>query len=164
MKTIPLSEGRRGFAVIDDEDYEELSKCKWSVTANGYALRGVAKRPVEYNKNGRMKTKIILMHRHILGLENPKIFADHINGNKLDNRRSNLRIVTPAQNACNRKIQSNNRLGFKGVTLTPEGRFSAHYGLNRRSYYIGNFRTPEEAHAAYLEKTKEVFGEFANAG
>jgi hypothetical protein len=112
MKKIPLTQGE--VALVDDKDYEPLMKFQWSVYGGTreyektkYALRrGV--RP-----DGGQTT--VKMHRQILGLTNQDEHVDHINGNGLDNRRSNLRIVTRSANLHNTPAYRNNRLGIKGV-------------------------------------------------
>ena len=98
MKKIPLSRGL--FALVDDEDYDELNKYNWNATE----VRGAyyARRYVGFQDG---KSITIKMHQQIMG-ENG---ADHINGDGLDNRRSNLRPATEQQNRWNRGPQENNK-------------------------------------------------------
>lgn len=93
MKKIPLTRGM--FAMVDDEDYEELSKYKWCVHNDKCTL--YAKRAVSIN--GKHKT--IVLHKAILGEIPNGYVIDHIDGNGLNNQRSNLRIVTMRQNMQN---------------------------------------------------------------
>ena len=76
---------------------------------------------------------------------------------------TNLRLATQAQNNANRRKYRNNKSGFKGV-YSSQGRWRAMIRIDRRGRHIGCFDTPEEAHAAYVAKAKELFGEYANAG
>lgn len=106
MKTILLSQGK--FAIVDDEDYEKLSKYKWCANNRHgcwYAVRTSNK-------------KIIRMHRQILGLKKGDgMKTDHVNHNGLDNRRCNLRICTLAENNHNRQRNKKWRSSkFKGVS------------------------------------------------
>jgi hypothetical protein len=155
MRKIPLTQGK--FALVDDEDYGYLIQWRWQYyltkgSSTGYASRGVQKDNVR---------KIIKMHRVILREIND-LHIDHINGNGLDNRKSNLRYATRAQNRSN--SMSNNKNGFKGVTKKI-GRVSKPYCAQIRSngkqYNLGYFKTPKEAHEAYKKAAIELHGEFA---
>lgn len=88
---------------------------------------------------------------------------DHRDGVKHNNSIDNLRLATQSQNNANRPRYRNNKSGFKGAHFQ-NGKWRSHIRLNRRSMYIGSYDTPEEAHAAYVAKAKELFGEFANSG
>lgn len=103
MKQIPLTKGR--FAIVDDEDFEELNRYKWYSDHKGYAARNSP------YVNG--KRHVIWMHRVIAGTP-AGMETDHINGIKNDNRRSNLRIATTVQNAMNRGLSKNNTSGYRG--------------------------------------------------
>ena len=95
MKAISL--GRERFAIVDDEDFEHLSQWKWCTNGDGYAGRNV---PDETKASGWV---FITMHLVLMGKQ-PGKEIDHINGDKLDNRRANLRFVTRSQNQTNRPI------------------------------------------------------------
>lgn len=83
--------------------------------------------------------------------------TDHVNGNKLDNRRANLRSATPAQNRANRGKTVRNKTGLKGVGTYRNGKYRAVLGKK----HLGYFDTPEAAHNAYVEAAKEIHGDFA---
>lgn len=103
---------------------------------------------------------MILMHRAILGASDG-VYVDHINGNKLDNRRSNLRIATPQQSAYN--TTKPNKNGYRGVTLHA-GRakpYQASIHLNGRKKSLGYYATAREAAAAYDAAALLHQGEFA---
>jgi hypothetical protein len=83
---------------------------------------------------------------------------DHINGNPSDNRIANLRVATRAQNCWNRVRPG---LRPKGVTKLKSGQYRANITAHGRTYYLGQFRSPEDAHAAYAEAAKKHHGTFA---
>jgi len=91
----------------------------------------------------------------------PERQVDHINGDHADNRISNLRLATGTQNQANKGLQRNNTTGFKGVGYRPDRGFFAIIKKDRKSHYLGQFNTAEEAHAAYCAAAKRLFGEFA---
>jgi hypothetical protein len=90
----------------------------------------------------------------------PAAFIDHINGNPSDNRLSNLREATNAENVRNSKLRRDNTHGLKGVSLV-KNRYFSRIAVNRQRIYLGCFRTPAEAHAAYVAAAAKFHGEFA---
>lgn len=159
MKYITLTHGFT--AIIDDED-SDLAKYKWyaNKSANGgfYARRGTY-----YQK----KKGIMVLHRviatRVWGERALSLYqVDHINGNTLDNRRSNLRLATHAQNNQNHGRPSSNTSGFMGVTFDKQlKRYRAKIKSNGKNYHLGYFDSPEDAHKAYLEAARLFFGDFA---
>jgi len=89
--------------------------------------------------------------------------VDHIDGDRTNNAWHNLRLATSANNGHNRGRQSNNKSGFKGVSLHVQGRWVARIKANGTHQHIGLYDTPEEAHAAYLAAAERLHGEFARA-
>lgn len=89
---------------------------------------------------------------------------DHRDGNRDNNRFSNLRECTRSLNHANRKIQSNNVCGLKGVHQHPDGRWRAQIRKSGQRFHLGLFQTKEEAHAAYLVAARDIFGDFARGG
>jgi hypothetical protein len=154
MKKLKLSQGK--FAVVDDEDYEELAKYKWRAQKGGYTFYAVRS---SYLKDG--KHNVILMHRVIL--DAPKgMFVDHINGDGLDNRRCNLRLCTHAENIRNSKTRRDNTSGYKGVYLLKHDRkWCACLSVNGVTRHLGRFTTPEAAARAYNEAAEKYYGRFA---
>lgn len=89
---------------------------------------------------------------------------DHINGNGSDNRLSNLRLATHAQNLQNTRRPRNNKCGHKGVAWHSRAKkWRAYIQANGRRHYLGYFESPEDGHAAYLAAAEKLHGEFANA-
>jgi hypothetical protein len=148
VKEIPLTKGKT--AIVDDEDYEELSKYNWRYH-NGYAARTTSR------LSGKRTT--VLMHRQILG-DCGEI--DHINGNKSDNRRSNLRIVTRIQNCANTPARNVNCLGYKGVSFDKRrGKYRARIGNCYEKIWLGYFDNPHDAARMYNFWARDLFGEYA---
>jgi beta-glucanase (GH16 family) len=152
-KEIQLTNGYK--AIVDDEDFDELSKFKWHV-APGYNTNYAS-----YTNYDNYK-KTIAMHRMVMGFPE-KLQIDHINGNGLDNRKSNLRICTRSQNKMNTKKNKIKKFKYKGVAINKNNKhpFYGQLRFGKVRYYLGCFSTPEEAALAYDKKAKELFGEFA---
>jgi hypothetical protein len=149
MKEIKLTRGK--VALVDDEDFEYLNQWKWFFN-KGYAGR---------HTGPRHRRKLVLMHRDILCVPDGLV-TDHINHDGLDNRRSNLRSCTRAQNYANSDIHSNNTSGAKGVRLRKDTKkWSAIIKHNQKVIYLGCFKNLDEAARAYKDKAREIYGEFA---
>lgn len=141
-KTIELTKGY--VAIVDDEDYERVSKYKWYIS-NGYAQNSTVGR----------------MYRFIMGVDDPNLVIDHINHDTLDNRKKNLRACTQRQNSFNQKPY--NETGYKGVRIKKglKKSYQAQIWKNGIHYYLGYYLTPEQAAAAYNGAARILFGEFA---
>lgn len=127
----------RAWSLVDDEDAAAVRKWRWQLGTKGYAIRSG-------HADGRKTT--VRLARFLVGLEtgDPRQ-VDHINGNKLDNRRSNLCVVTGAQNSQNRRSYRGSFSRFRGVYRTPYGRWMAQSRFNGKLHYHGTFDTEEEA-------------------
>lgn len=151
--TIEIALTKGYVAVVDDED-ADLARDKWTSHSGGYAYRTV---------EGQSK----LMHRVILErlLERPLVKGeqcDHIDGDKLNNRRINLRVCRQAQNLWNAPVSKNNTSGYKGVQWhKPSRKWMARIKVDGESHYLGLFADPAEAHDAYMRMADELCGEFA---
>lgn len=153
MKEIPLNHGK--VAIVDDEDYAlVMAGNKWHdkmyPCGHWYAQR---------TDNMRQCTEF--MHRLIMNAPKGR-HVDHINGNGLDNRRSNLRLATSSQNQMNRGAPKNNTTGYKGVHRSQtKGKWIAVIKARSKPHYLGTFKTPQSASEAYNRAAKELHGEFA---
>lgn len=133
-------------AIIDDSDYAEISSMKWSFDG----------RYAQHVKN----RKKIYLHRLIMGAKRFQII-DHKNGNKLDNRKCNLRFATKSQN-CMNSIKKNKLKKYKGVWWDKSrSKWCAEIMMNYKKIYIGRFDSEDDAARQYDEKAKDVFGEYA---
>lgn len=156
MKQIRLGKPEKQlFMTIDDRDFELLNKYRWYRDSYGYA---VATLPVSEQVKG--KSKRIKAHRLIMGSPVSKSI-DHINHNLLDNRRSNLRVVTQQQNLLN-KLKTRGSSVYKGVSwFERDKNWLAKITLNYKQIYLGYFDNELEAAQAYDLKAKELFKEYA---
>jgi hypothetical protein len=147
MKEIKLTKGK--VTIVDDEDYEYLSQWKWQFNV-GYASR---------SSSVRGKSCKIYMHRIIAHTPMDKE-TDHINRDKLDNRRKNLRICSSAVNERNKSIVCTNTSGARGVNWE-KGRNKWRAGItyNYKYYNLGRYDNINDAIRAYNEKAFELFGE-----
>ncbi|MCY7423508.1 HNH endonuclease [Bacillus amyloliquefaciens] len=147
---IQLSKGK--VALVDADMFDYLNQWSWFYHENGYAMRS-------YRKDGRYRKD--RMHRVVVNA--PSGFdVDHINGNKLDNRRENLRIATRSQNNANKRMQSNNTSGYRGVNWHKQRRkWVAKIQVDRKSIHLGLYEKKEDAARAYNKAAVLYYGEFA---
>ena len=136
--------------LCDLEDWELLKSYYWIENPHGYATA------VDNHK-------IIKFHRKVLNVDDPKIFVDHINGDRLDNRRINLRLCSNQENSFNRDKNSNNTSGYKGVYFDKDrNKWRSVIQYNGKSIKSPKrYDTPEEAYEWYMEKSNELFGEYS---
>jgi hypothetical protein len=150
MKRIPLTRGL--FALVDNTNYEWLSRWEWCAHPNGaenfYAMRSVYF-PIK---------KSIWMHKEVFGGDQ---LVDHKNRDTLDNRRDNLRAATHSQNRANSKRRSNNTSGYQGVSRH-KLKWKAEIVMNQKFIYLGLFENLKDAALAYDDAALKHFGEFAN--
>ena len=148
MKIIILSDGSK--CLVDDEDFESLSKNKWTMSTGGYAYR---KKP---------KNKYLAMHRQIMNVSKDQTI-DHINGNPIDNRKQNLRFCTDVQNGFNTgKRRGKTTSKYKGVSLcSKDKKWKAYININKKCTYIGSYKTEKEAAKAYNYVAEKLYEEYA---
>lgn len=158
MKTILLSQGMK--TMVDDEDFTFLNQYNWCVTGDSiYGYKVV--RGFGYVENGEPKTRLIRMHRIIMMC--PDMFnVDHIDGNGLNNQKSNLRICSHSENMRNRiKRSFKTASKYKGVSFRKrEQLWRATVWHNNKAVFDRNFKTEKEAALAYNEAALSFHGEF----
>lgn len=152
-KELPLTRGK--VALVDDDMFEYLNQWKWFYQSKGYAAR-----------NSRIDTKriTILLHRVVINAPD-EMQVDHINGNRLDNRKENLRLCTNWQNTANHKMYSHNVTGYAGVGFLKRARYKkwiARIVVHGKLIYLGSYTTPKDAALAYNEAALKYRGEFAS--
>lgn len=143
MKLIELSQGR--VAIVDDEDFEWLSKWKWHYwrqkhSKTGYAHRNEGRRP----NRQIVRMHVAIMKRHKRWQHNRQV--DHTNTCGCDNRKVNLRLATPSSQGANRKRQRNNTSGVTGVQWREDmQKWEARIKLNKKVRHLGLFEKKRDA-------------------
>ncbi len=139
-------------ALVDDDDFDFLSQMRWHCDSKGYA-----RHTVRFSKTESITLR---MHRVIMkagkGIE-----VDHIDGNKLNNQRSNLRLATDCENKRNQKIYRNNTSGLKGVSWhKAHKKWTVQIGMNGRKVWLGQFDNREDAEKCYSDSAIKLHGVF----
>ena len=136
-----------GRTKIDLEDVEKCAQYKWSFSNGGYIVR--------------MKPTLLFLHRFILDCNNNEQEVDHINRDKLDNRKSNLRTCTAFENSRNKGMHRNNKSGVKGVFQRKgSNKWNAFINFNKQRINLGVYDNIEEATRVRKEAELKYFGEF----
>ena len=155
-KEMILTKGR--VTVVDDGDFDWLSEWKWSYTYNvrnidfGYAVR---------RNSPNIKPRQLYMHRVIVGAR-PGEVVDHINGNRLDNRRSNLRICTQSENLANKQVHLAGESGFKWVYPNKKsGGWVVRMKIAGKMTHIGSFKDKVAAALAADDVALKLYGPHA---
>lgn len=150
MREIALTQGK--VAIVDDEDFEYLNHWKWYCSSRGYARS---------NAWDGKKGYTISMHRLVNHTPNG-YQTHHVNGDTLDNRKSNLRTVTATQHhQSNQRLGINNHSGYRGVGWNKNThKWRARIQKDGKLIHLGLFDTPQEANKTYLQAAKELYGEF----
>ncbi len=152
-KTIYMKNGTE--ILVDDEDFEEMNKRAWRNVA-GYAARG----DWYVTEDGQRKKRTVHMHQLIN--KTPKgMMTDHINGDKMDNRKCNLRSVTAQQNQWNKSPKKNGKQKYKGVRKGSPNRWRAYIEVSGQMMNIGSFKTEIDAATAYNFYAEKYHGEYA---
>lgn len=146
------SDAKRHYLVIvDDDDFEKLNKFHWFVDKFGATQSYL----------GSGKNKPILMHRFLMKPPDD-MEIDHIDGNRLNNQRSNLRFANSSQNKCNRGPRKDCKSGFKGVSWHKQlNKWTARIQTNKKNVYLGVFNDIKDAILAYNDAAIKYHGQFA---
>lgn len=162
VATIDVSTPRfaDAFMQIDVADIPLLGMCSARWVANKFRCSS----ETLYVVSHRGRKKYFLLHRVILGLTDRRLFADHRDGNGLNNSRSNLRVATPSQNAANSRRRRNGTSVYRGVSWDSQrSKWTATIKQADRPgrKALGRFDQEIEAARAYDSAAKELYGEFA---
>ncbi len=141
-----------GYAIVDDADYEATTTRTW---------RAAKRRGLIYVAS--YSPGSVFLHRFILGSIPKGMVVDHIDGDGLNNRRTNLRICRQSENSKNRTGVATNPSGFKGVSWKASGcnKWRARIMVERKEIILGVFLNKDDAARAYDEAAMAYFGEFA---
>lgn len=146
------------YAIVDESDAEFVRQWEWLPLVSPRKNKTRITAVLSGSHKGAVSQ---YMHRVLLGVSDPRIQVDHINLDTLDNRRSNLRIVTNQQNAFNQAPRRGTSR-FKGVCWHKSvGKWNAQIGHNGRVRSLGVFESEIDAARAYDEAALRLFGEFA---
>jgi hypothetical protein len=146
MREIPLTgpDGEVLSLLVDDEDYEFMSRFPWRAKKDG--------------EDRYYAYATIVAHKVLVDYK----LVDHVNGDALDNTRTNLRSATHQQNSWNRGLRSDSKTGYKGVRhIADRNAFGARIQVDGKRRYLGYFKNPVDAAKAYDAAAREHFGEFA---
>jgi hypothetical protein len=150
MKILPASNMTGYHISVDDADYEHAKRFTWYVN-DGYATTNM-------RINGKIRT--VRLHRWLM--DAPKdVVVDHIDGDPLNNQRSNLRLVSHLENSFNRgKTSKATHSRYKGVSRDRK-RWCAYINRDGRREWLGNFATEEAAAQAYDQAARRLHGDMA---
>ncbi len=153
---------------VDDEDYHFVTDHKWCIVFDDSTTRIPYIKCSEFThftiENGKRKNhnNNFILHRLILGLIDPKIKTDHIDGDTFNNQKSNLRRSTDNTNGKNKRKFITNKSGYKGVHFEKKANaFRATIGVNYKRIFGGYFSTAIAAAKKYNELAVRHHGEFA---
>lgn len=154
MKLIPLTQGK--FAMVDDADYDEISKHNWYTHGSRHTFYAYRK-----TSGSRANRKSLIMHRVLLGVTDSTIHIDHRDGNGLNNQRSNIRVATASQNMANRRkiggVSKHLGVYYNKVAK----KWASAVSKNNVKYRLGYFDNENDAAIAYNKKAIELHGDFA---
>lgn len=141
----------KGDVILTDlEDRPLVERASWCVSKTGYAVANIG-------------GKVVKMHRYLLGdsIRDGEL-VDHRNRNTLDNRRSNLRPCSHAENMRNVRTSRSNSVGYLGIRRTKDGKYNVRIVADRKEHHIGNYDSLELAIAARQKAEDRYHGEFAS--
>lgn len=151
MKRIKLTRGK--FTKVDDVDFEWISQWKWYCSNFGYAVRNAC------TVGG--DRFLVYMHREIMKTPD-RMDTDHVDMDRLNNQRKNLRICTRSENKRNRGKQLDNVSGYKGVSWSRIARrWQAQIKIKGKSIHLGYFTDVRKAAHIYDDAALKYHGEFA---
>lgn len=137
---------------FDKEDYDKIRDYIWFVSSDGYIVSST-----------RLDSSKQRLHRLVVGCDDNALRVDHINHNKSDNRKNNLRIVTSSENLMNKRVGSNNQSGYTGVCYSSRkgGCWRAYINKDGKQYHLGYFDNIENAIKVRNDAEDKLFGEYS---
>ncbi len=141
--------------LIDIEDFDKVSKYTWFFGKRGYPIMHTSRKSADVHKT-------VPLHKYLLEVPTD-CDVDHISGDKLDNRRGNLRVCTHQENMFNQKLRCNNSTGFYGVSYHKSAnKFEAYIHVSGKKYYLGLYENIKDAADVRDAAAIQYFGEYAN--
>lgn len=155
MKRLMVKRKPRKYAIIDSEDHPKLAQYRWGL-AGGSKQDGYYAARTEAGQT-------IYLHRQVMGAKKGQE-VDHINGNRLDARKKNLRFVTSTQNKWNMRLRKDNRHGCKGLRWREDVKsWRVNVKVEGKEIQIGYFKRKRDAIKARREAEKKYYGEYARS-
>ena len=137
--------------MLDDEDYVRFKRYNWFVSKRGYVSR---------QEQREQHRTIIYLHRGVMGVKYPHQYVVHINDNKLDNRKINLRVGSNSLSQGHSKAKKTRK--YKGVYFRPKkNAWVSEITYKGEKSYLGYFYSAADAAIAYNEKARQLYGELA---
>lgn len=137
-----------GIAIVDDADFEIINNRRWYLSKQGYAIGGESSNGIK---------SFVKMHRLIMGINDANVKIDHIDGDKLNNQRINLRVASSAQNRHNSRKILNTKNNYKGVSYVKKlNLYQSRCRMNGNDFYLGLYKTEISAAYAYNKKSIEL--------
>jgi len=141
--------------LVSKGDLEFVINFKWYLSKSGYpSTYGTFDNSIKYSRP-------VALHQILYRNIDKGNVVDHINRDRLDNRRENLRVCTALQNSYNRSKPSNSKTNYKGVTQTKNGKYVARVTKDGKKHEIRNINTEKEAAIMYDIMAEELFGPYA---
>jgi hypothetical protein len=145
----------KGEFIIDTQDLGiiGIADFSWQIDERGYVIMNTyCRHDKDYVHRNKYR-----VHRVIMGCPD-ELVIDHIDGNKLNNKRSNLRICTQGENNQNlTKLRTNNSTGYRGVYYNKKlDKYTASVSINKKRVYLGAYETAEEANQKAIEARGEL--------
>jgi hypothetical protein len=155
MKLIPLTQGQ--VALVDDADYPIIASYKWFAARSQQGTYYAVRHPNKYKP-------MVIMHRVIMGCSTASMIIDHIDGNGLNNQRTNLRFATARLNGLNRFRRKPTKKNLPvGVSQSHRmTRYAAYVQIKGKSVHLGCFDTSEQASHAHYIKQQQLIVEESN--
>lgn len=147
-KTLTLLRGQR--TLVDDADYPALAQYQWRLNSSGYVVR---------TERRGDRPFVVCLHRELMQAERGQI-VDHLDHDKLNNTRANLRIITQQENLQYRRCFKNNRSGYKGVTRQ-HGKWHPRITVGGQLLHLGFWDDPETAARIYDAAARLLFDDYA---
>lgn len=141
-------------ALVDNEDFNTAKNFKWYINKGGYVVANISHRSRPYGGT-------IYLHRLILKINDSRIFTDHINHNKLDNRKSNLRTCSPAENCRNR---TPSKYTVSGIGRYKKTKYRARIMINKKDVHIGIYKSLDMAIDARKKAERKYFQDYRYRG
>lgn len=136
--------------IIDTDDFEKVKNYCWYISSQGYVCAN--------SRNGNSKR--LNIHRIVMDAKKGDL-VDHKNWNKLDNRKSNLRLASKSQNNTNIKLKSNNTTGYPGITMNKSGSYVVRISQNGTRIYLGTYKNFEDAVKVRRSAEIELHGDWS---